>query len=391
MIKKNVLFVIESLGGGGAEKVLVTLINNIDKKKFNVTLCTIVDTGVHKKNLSSDIKYIPILKLKPFLGSQYLGKIFYRIMYNIIYKLLPLRLVYKFYVPKGNDVEIAFVEGFCTKLLSYSTNKIAKKLAWVHIDLVQNHWIKKIYKNKKAEYRSYKKYDRVIGVSANVIKSVKTLYDLDHVSVIHNPINSEIILKQGIKDCQISTSYRIRLVSVGRLVEQKGYDRLLRIFNRLVTEDFDIELLLLGEGEEKKKLQEYIELNKLNDRVLMPGFVENPYAEMAKCDLFVCSSRSEGYSTAVTEALILGLPIVTTACSGMDELLMDGKYGIITENNEDALYVAIKDLLSSKEKLLYYKQKAHERSKDFNLRTLMYPIETLLERNNEKENSFCHQ
>ena len=81
------------------------------------------------------------------------------------------------------------------------------------------------------------------------------------------------------------------------------------------------------------------------------GYKENPYKYLAKCDLFVCSSYSEGFSTAVTEALILGIPVVTTYVSGMTELLGDNEYGIITSNDEISLYEAIKLLINDEKKI----------------------------------------
>lgn len=374
-MKKKVLFLIESLSGGGAEKVLVTLLNNLDRQKFDITLCTVVDVGCHKNILDNSIKYTSIISKQ----NNVIGKLWYKIKYRLIYKILPLELVYRLFVPNGNDVEIAFVEGYSTKLLSHSINKKSKKIAWIHIDLVNNHWIESVYRSRNEELDSYKKYDSLIGVSNTVRDSVRKLYGLNNVATIYNPIDSRQICAAGQSDnVEFSKNDRIRIVSIGRLVPQKGYDRLLRIINRLIGESFNVELTILGEGPDRVGLQKYINENRLEGRVFLPGFVENPYSLMAKSSLFVCSSRSEGYSTAVTEALILGVPIVTTMCSGMDELLNNGEFGIITKNDEDALYAGLRDLLSSEEKLSYYKQKAIERGKDFDLHKLLQPIETLL-------------
>ena len=108
-------------------------------------------------------------------------------------------------------------------------------------------------------------------------------------------------------------------------------------------------------------------------------FIENPYSIMAKHDVFICSSRSEGYSTAVTEALVLGLPVFTTDCSGMKELLGDNnEYGIVVENNEDSLYLGLKQLLDSPKDIQFYAQKAIERGKYFSLENQILEIEKIL-------------
>ena len=94
-------------------------------------------------------------------------------------------------------------------------------------------------------------------------------------------------------------------------------------------------------------------------------------------DLFLCSSRSEGFSTVVTEALILGKPVVATNCSGMTELLGDSEYGLVTENNEDALYLGIKTLISDNTLLNHYQKKSQERSRDFDIKKTMHEVEKL--------------
>ena len=168
------------------------------------------------------------------------------------------------------------------------------------------------------------------------------------------------------------------LVTVGRLEHQKGYDRLVRIVKRLADEGFRFELWILGTGSQEEQLKQYIRENHLEECVKLLGFHTNPYKYIVQGDLFVCSSRSEGYSTAVTEALILGLPVITTECSGMAELLKDGECGIITNNDEDAFYEGLKGILSDAILLEHYKEKAVERGKDFTIDSLMAPIEKLL-------------
>ena len=113
--------------------------------------------------------------------------------------------------------------------------------------------------------------------------------------------------------------------------------------------------------------------------VSLPGFTPNPYSIIKGHDLFVCSSRAEGYSTAVTEALILGLPVITTDCSGMRELLGENnEYGVVVQNDEESLYNGIKKFLENKSYLEFYTTKAIERGKKFSLTSLMNEIEDIL-------------
>ena len=305
----------------------------------------------------------------------------FKLKHHLIYKWLPLSLVYRFFIPKGNDIEIAYIEGFTTKLLSESTNKKAKKYAWVHCNIQIDHWTKKVYKNETQESDCYKKYNKIIAVAQSVEEAIKNTFpeNAHKVETIYNPIDEQAILNLGKERIEYpKKDDKIRLVTVGRIVSQKGYDRLVRIIKRLKEDGFNHELWIIGTGTQINKIKQFITNNSLEEYIKLLGFQSNPYKYLSKGDLFVCSSRSEGYSTAVTEALILGLPIVTTDCSGMKELLKNGECGIITPNDEDSLYLGIKKILSNKNLLDYYKIKSEERGKDFSVKKLITPIEELL-------------
>lgn len=114
--------------------------------------------------------------------------------------------------------------------------------------------------------------------------------------------------------------------------------------------------------------------------LIVPVFKTNPYKYVSKCDLFICASHAEGFSTAVTEALILEVPVCTVEVSGMKEILGEhNEYGIVTENNEESLFQAIKLLISDSELLSYYKKMANERGKMFNIDSTVKAVEEMLE------------
>ena len=373
----KVLFVIESLSGGGAEKVLSVLLKHIDKTKFDITLCTIVDTGIYTEEVKKYVRYTTIIG-NPVQKTIW-GKLWYQIKYKCVYNLLPMKWVYQLFVPKNNDVEVAFVEGFTTKLMAASTNRKAKRIAWVHIDLKKFPWTKSIYQNQDKEKKSYRQFDTIVGVSNVVTTSIKEIYHAKQATTLYNPIESDIIKKQAETPIMLPPKKQsIRMVSIGRFVPQKAYDRLLRIVKRLHEEGYSIELWLLGDGEQRPMLENYIRENSLDNFVRLWGFHKNPYPYLKNSDLFVCSSISEGYSTAVTEALIVGLPVVTTDCSGMRELLRDGLCGLITENNDEALYKGIKKCLDNPDILIQYRKEVMLRNKDFEINQLMSQIEKVL-------------
>ena len=375
MNRKKVLFLIESLSCGGAEKVLATLLRHIDETRFDVTLCCVSNGGKYLGEIPRTIHYCHFLPKKE--------SIWYKLKYLAIYKLMPPLLVYQLFVPKGNDIEIAFVEGIATKILSASTNKHAVKIAWIHTDLKNNPWTQKerIFHSVREETACYRSFNQIVCVSDTAAEAFKCIHGTPAaVSVLYNPVDTEAILAMAAAESSVgweSSGDTIRLVSAGRLVLQKGYDRLLRICGKLKREGYDFDLVILGEGEARGELEKIVSQQCLGDCVRMPGFLSNPYPIVASANLFVCPSRSEGYSTAVTEALILGVPVLVTDCSGMRELIGESGSGIITENDEGAMYTSRKALMDNRQLLTEMKEKAGSRGRDFSLKSSMEAIEGL--------------
>ena len=339
-MKKRVLFLIESLAGGGAEKVLSVLMKFFDYDRYDVTVCPIADIGVYRDEVKKyATHYSPVIS---YDGNS-LSRLWNRVKYKLVYSILPLPWVYRWFIPKNNDVEIAFCEGFATKLLACSGAK-SRKFAWIHTDLTDNPWpIKlKIFKNEREEQRAYTTFDKIVCVSQTVEKSFQKKYGLsDRTCTIYNPIDIEDI-RQKAGLMKKRTDGVLHIVSIGRLVRQKGYDRLLKIAKQLYDEHFRFSLQILGDGEDRPLLEKMIEENDMGDYVSLPGFCNNPYEQLANADLFVCSSRAEGFSLVIAEALVLGIPVVSTYCSGPNELLNEGQYGLLVDNTDEALYRGLK-------------------------------------------------
>jgi len=371
----HILFFIESLSGGGAEKVLVTFLKHLDYSRYEITLMPLVDIGVLREDIDkSKIHYAPVIgeAKTPW------QRIWNKIKYKLIYHYLPCKLANRWIIPqKGIDVYIAFTEGFATKLLSYTPNK---KIAWVHADLKTDPWTlnSNIYKNLEEERTSYNRYDRVVCVSKSVEQVMREHYGLSQTTTIFNPIDIEDILLKASQPIDIDIPSSFNIVSVGRLVPQKGYDRLIPIVGKLRREGKDVQLFLIGEGVERKYLESIIKKEGLQEAVHLMGFQKNPYALMSKMNLFVCSSRAEGYSLVIAEAMTLGLPVVSTDCAGPNELIDHGKYGLLVDNSETGLYNGILRIIDRIELREGLKAKAIERSKIFGLDDTLKNINNLL-------------
>ena len=374
---KTLLFFIESLSGGGAEKVLVTLLRHIDYARYNVALLTVCDVGPLKKELDfSKIKYRSIIKNSNNVFYKWWNKIKYKLIYNI----LPAKAVNKLFIPqKGVDTYIAFTEGYCTKILAHSP-KNAKKIAWVHIDLKAMPWTlnEGIYKDINEERKTYEDFHNIVCVSRSVEEIMYEHYALKNVLTIYNPIDTKNIIEQS-KTHKNFSIYKdgINIISIGRLVPQKGYDLLIPIIARLRNEGTDVNLYILGDGAEKSNLERIIQKHGCEKSVHLLGFLDNPYPILSEMDLFVCSSRSEGYSLVIAEALTLGIPVISTYCSGPNELLANGEFGELCNDYEE-LYSAIKRAATERDYYTELKNKAAKRKGFFNIEETIEEIERIL-------------
>ena len=370
-MKKKILFLVENFAGGGVEKVFIDLINNMDISKYDITVMSIWDYGVRKKDLRKDVRYKSI-----FPNIKGISRVFHNFVEKSDGKLL-----YKLGIREKYDIEIAFVEGRATKIIGASTNPNSKKIAWVHIDLSQGHWTSKVFdENLEREKECYKKFNNIIFVSNSAMKGFNYLfgYDFDNIQVKYNPIIANDVINKSDEEIAdiVKPKDKKLLVTSGRLVAQKGYESLLEICNRLNNDRLDYELWILGEGWSRPKLEKLIDKYKLSNVKLL-GFKENPYKYIKQGDLFVCSSKNEGFSLVIAEAMILGLPVISTNCSGPNELLNFGEYGFMVENTEDALYEGLKEILNDEEKLKYYIEKSKERINFFNYKERIIDIEEL--------------
>jgi glycosyltransferase involved in cell wall biosynthesis len=366
MIK--VLFFIHDLSGGGAEKVLVNLVNNIDKTKFKVTILTMFDRGINKKYLKPDIEYMYVFK-RLFRGNQHLLKLF------------PPDFLYKRMVRGKYDIVISYLQGATTRIVSGNNDKNVIKLNWIHTEMTKEK-LTRSYRSYKEYIECYKKYNGTVFVanSAKIFFEKETNLRNNNI-VKYNTIETGEILKKSLEkidDIEMDKEL-INIITIGRLIKEKGYDRLLRIVNKFKKEGYRFHLYILGDGVLRDQFDDYINKQDLSDVVTIIGYKENPYKYLRNADLFVCSSYREGYSTVVTESLVVGTPVITTLCSGMEELIgSDSEFGLIVENSENALYEGLKRMITEDELVKYYRMKAVERSGSFKTESTVNEVEKLL-------------
>jgi len=379
---KKILFILPSLAVGGLERVQVTIANALVRRGYDVKVMLLNPVKALASELDERVKLV----YKP----EKTHKIMKRIPY-IRHKLYDdgmwetrasAKKLYKYYIGKEKfDVEIAFFRGLPIKIISGSTNKASVKIAWVHSDFKVCKGVANNFKSMQHVKNAYGRFDKIVCVSGQAQQSfIDVVGCVEKTELIYNLLPVEEIVKKSIEEIDIQKQ-KFMICAVGRLGAEKGYDRLLSAVVRLKTEGFDFDLWLIGDGREKDALQKFVKENAL-DNVLLLGKQSNPYKYMKQADLYVCSSLYEGFNLTVAEAMILGIPVLSTKCTGPSEILDNGAYGMLVDNSTEGLYQGIKELLSDDaDKLAYYKQKTQERRPFFDEERICKEIEGLFGEN----------
>lgn len=366
---KSVLFLIPSLGGGGAERVLVNLVNNLDKTKYKVSVQTLFDIGVNRQYLDKDIEYIPGMK-KQFLGN------------TKILQLFSPRRLYQWIIKKKYNIIISYLEGPTARIVSGCMFPETKLISWIHAGQLSKKAASHSFRNYEEAVECYNKYDLTVCVAESVKKDFCSIFPLNNPCVVLYNTNEDdkIIQYANEEQNDFVKPKETTIFSVARLRKEKGFDRLIEAHKSLLRDGLPHQIFVLGEGSEKAYLQEEIAKFEVSKTFHLMGFKDNPYKYMATADLYICPSLREGFSTAVTEALILGIPVVSTCCSGAHELLgTNNEYGIVTENSTQGIYQGLKKVLSDPDLLEHYKEKAVERRKYFSKENTVKAVEKVLD------------
>ena len=348
---KKILFILPNLQGGGAERVTLTVIKGLDRKKFKPTLFLIKNKGVYFNEVPDDVEVIYGIEEKDNLKL-----------------LFPLVLIKLLCVAKSANIIVGSLELYATYLAVFCGKLLRRPvIGWIHTD------ISKYPRALKTMHKSlikllYPCLNKVIAVSQSSAEALNSLVpSITHKTVvIHNPIPIDII-KMRSNQSVISDIEKPIVLGVGRLGPEKGFDILIKAHASLMQNGIRHNLVILGEGVERKNLEDLVRKLKVEDSVFMLGFKKNPYMWMKQASVFVLSSRFEGLPTVMIEAMASGAPLVACKCnSGPVEILEDGRYGILVEpENVNELASAIARLLQDKELSVKLKKDGLCRANDF--------------------------
>lgn len=366
----KILFLIHDLGQGGAEKVLVNLVNNMDRSKFDISVTVLFGGGVNEQFLAPDIHFHAVFP-KEVPGN------------SKLMKLLTPKQLHKLCVKGHYDIEVSYLEGPSARVISGCQDKKTRLLCWIHSTVSSIEDAAASFRSIREARTCYRRFNQIVCVSQWVKQAFMNVFPTHHnVTVLYNTIESDLIWEQSQFPVPeyLFRNEEVNLITAGSLKPVKALDRLIRIHDRLRKDGYAVHTYILGVGPDGDKLKSQAERLGQSNTVTFLGYETNPYKYVSKADLFVCCSLSEGFSTAVTEALIVGTPVCTVEVSGMREMLGENnEWGLVTENDEEALCQGIKYLLDDPALLAHYKEKAAERGKTFSTENTVRAVEEIFE------------
>ena len=326
-LDRHVVLVLSSYKSGGAEKMMIQLANGISKKGYSVTLLVLRPQGPFKKLINTDIS----VKEGPNLNSVYLFIPWIALQFLM---LSPSRVI-----STQRHINIVTI---LSSLLVFKRKRVILREANPPTSSVNTTDIKSLINNYLSKL-FYPLIVKHVSISEDVKESMISHYKLNgnNIKVIYNPVVGEsfsILADEPITDKWITTDNKL-ILSVGRISEVKDYLTLIRAFSKVIHIK-KCQLLILGDIADKNYfdlLQQEIAEYKLTDLIKFAGFIDNPYAYMAKADLFVLTSKWEGLANVLIEALACGCPVISTDCpGGPREILKDGEYGeLVPVGNPD--------------------------------------------------------
>lgn len=343
MAKKKILILTGWLPGGGAEKVLIDILRNIDYTLYDVDLALFEKKGELMKDVPEDVNIIELWgarSVNHFIAIKATLHLHNNYMLSKRVNSRRLRTDY--------DAEIAFLEGMPVKLIALRKTR-ASKYCWIHTDLSKFQASKNSFSSNVEEQKCYSKMDKIVCVSENArLGFISCFQDLQNKTItIYNPVDRESILKKAsLSDHNLKKSgAQIHIVTVGRLHSEKNPNRLLQVAELADKEGLDVKFHWLGNGPMLDEIIKKRDEKKLKKKIEFYGFKENPYPYIAQADIMVLPSDAEGFGLILCEAMSLGVPVISTPTAGPMEILENDKYGLITDFSPQSILDAIKKLI----------------------------------------------
>ncbi len=384
---KKLLFIINTLGCGGAERAMLNLFSALDSNKYDITLFVLTGQGELRRELPENVRLInkkykgvsvltkkgrrllTLSVLKAGIGKAlFLRRAPYIIKNFLIMrkkgKIMPDKLLWRPLsdgapkIQEEYDLAVAYLEGGATYYVADYV-KAKKKAAFVHIDY------EKAGYTRELDLDCYEKFDRIFTVSDEVKEHFLSVYPEYEckTSVFNNILNQERIKKMAEQGEGFNDGFKgLRILTVGRLTRQKRYDVAINAM-KLMKEKIGVPIrwYVLGEGDLRQELEQQIKSAGLENDFILMGVKENPYPYYKGCDFYVHATEFEGKSIALQEAQVLGKPILATDCSGNREQIENGTDGILCELDPGQVCEKLLYMINNPEKCKGYAEKAKQK------------------------------
>ncbi len=358
---KKILFIINTLRIGGAEKSLVSLLNALDYRKYDVDLLLFEDDGPLKAQIPDavhiiyggdltramilEFRYYGLSLLKRFHPFAFLARLRLSVRAKNENRKFSWNVIKKF-IPQFSgqyDVAVSYLEGYPAYYLIDKVNA-KKKIAWIHTD-----FSKRAIWNEEAQY--YSKMNQIVTISDQCKNALQAAFPVikDRITVIEN-LSDPNMIKHLSEEPVTFESWKENsrhVVTVGRLTEAKGIDLAIDAYAELRKMMPDIQWHVFGDGELRGKYEKMIADHNLTESFILEGSVINPYPYMRKADLIVQPSRWEGKSVVLDEAKILGKAIIVTNYPTSHDQIQDHVNGMIADMNADTIANCIFELLNN--------------------------------------------
>lgn len=365
---KKILFMCINMNIGGTEKALLTMLNEMDRRKYDITLFMLEEYGGFLNQIPDGIKvmYLKEYKtLKKFINNppQLVAKELIKnrkvisglsilFIYTISKLMKDISIYYKYILSNvdtlNEEYDIAIAYAGPMDFISYFViNKIKskKRVQWIHFDIT------KIGFNVNFAKKIYDKFDKVFVVSnegkdklINFLPSLK-----DKTEVFFNIISCKMIEKMSYEGEGFSDDFDgTRILTVGRLSKEKGQDLIIPVLKKLKENGYKVRWYCIGDGPARKEYEKLVDKLNIKDDFIFLGSKLNPYTYMKECNIYVQPSKHEGYCITLGEARCFNNPIVTTNFTGANEQIVNENTGLVCEISEEGIYRAIKKLLDDK-------------------------------------------
>ena len=323
--KKKILFFMWSFSlGGGAEKILSTIVSNLDPEKYDID---ILEMEHFDKGYESVPKHVRILKsFQDYRQARWLRALLWRM--RIYFPRLTRRLLVK----DDYDVEVSFT--IMNPPLLFSKRKEVKKISWIHGSIEE---FLKDSSKRESHRRQLDDADTIVGISKKTSHSIKEVYP-DYASklqTVYNGYDFKTILEKSQEKIDIEIEPQ-SICTIGRIEENKGSDRVVEVIRLLHQEGKNYHLYFIGAGDMEKELKKRVKEYGLENYVHFLGYQKNPYQYLSQTKVLLSMSKQEGFPGVYVEALSLGLPFVSTDVGGAEELSQEGRFGQIIESNQEA-------------------------------------------------------